>query len=354
MKKMLYLLRFTPVCFILCFAAGELFAQNQDSVQLLRAGGGAGRSLNGRIQEISPTGVRIQTNQETREIHPSEINRVTFAGQPVEMDRARNLINNGRFEDAMEELQKISSDVSRQEIQQEIAFQLARCAAEISLRGGSIPSPDAGRKMGEFVRNFPQSYHFYTATEYLARLLWAVGRYDLAEMEFEKLQASQWPEKILRGIFYQAQTQIQQNKPEEAIATLGRILQDPNTDDLTQQFKLLARVRTAHAEAMQGKVEQGIRSIEEIIKVEDADNAQLFAHAYNSLGSIYLLNNRYNDAMIAFLHTELLFQGESDLHAEALYHLAQIWPKLDYNDRANRARMILKDQYRNSFWASQL
>jgi len=337
----------------LLFATGGLQGQSQDSVQLIRASGG-GRALNGRIMEITPLAVRMQTAQETREIHPSQINRVSFQSQPLEIDRARNQMNSGRFDDALEELQKISDNISREEIKQEIAFLIARCTAEISLRGGGISSQEAGRTVADFLRNYPNSYHFFPATELLGQLLFAVGRFDLAEAEFAKLKDSQWQEYIVRGLFHQSESLLQQNKPDQAAAALRQIVDDPNADDLTQNYKLLARARLALAQALQGKATEGIQAIEEIIKVENADNSILFAYAYNSLGSIYLQQNKIKEAMMAFLHTELLYPSESEPHAEALYQLALIWPKLDQNERANRARNTLKGRYRNSLWASRL
>jgi tetratricopeptide (TPR) repeat protein len=337
----------------LLISGGSLFGQNQDSIQLIRSSGG-GRALNGKITGVSPLNIQIQTSQETRDIHPSQINRISFLNQPLEIDRARNQMNSGRFDDALEELQKISDTIGREEIKQEIAFLKARAAAEISLRGGGVSSQEAGRAVADFLRNFPNSYHFYPATELQGQLLLAIGRFELAETEFAKLQDSQWQEYIIRGWFQQSESLIQQNKPEQAAAVLRQILEDPNTDDLTQNYKLLAKTRLALTEGMQGRGAEAIQSLEQIIKVENADNSILFAYAYNSLGSIYLQQGKTKEAMMAFLHTELLYPNESEAHAEALYQLALIWPKLDQNERANRARNTLKSRYRNSLWANRL
>lgn len=331
----------------------SLYGQSQDSIQLIRSSGG-GRTLNGKITGLAPGNVRIQTGQESRDIHPSQINRISFQNQPLEIDRARNQMNSGRFDDALEELQNISDSIGREEIKQEIAFLKARAAAEISLRGGGVSSQEAGRAVADFLRDFPESHHFYPATELQGQLLFAIGRFDLAETEFAKLGDSQWQEYIIRGWFQQAESLIQQKNPDQAAAALRQILDDPNTDDLTQNYKLLAKARLALTVAMQGRAGEAIQSLEEIIKVENADNAKLFAYAYNSLGSVYLQQDKIKEAMMAFLHTELLYPNESDPHAEALYQLALIWPKLDQNERANRARNTLKTRYRNSLWASRL
>ena len=80
----------------------------------------------------------------------------------------------------------------------------------------------------------------------------------------------------------------------------------------------------------------------------------LFAQIYNALGDVQAKAGRLKEAMMAYLHTQLLFASEPDSHAEALFHLAEIWPQLEQTDRANQSRETLKSRYRNSFWARSL
>ena len=93
--------------------------------------------------------------------------------------------------------------------------------------------------------------------------------------------------------------------------------------------------------------------IESLIKNENPDNKLLFAHLYNALGACHESTQNWQEAAIAYLHTELLFSLDPDAHAEALKKLSEIWPKLDETDRANRAAATLKTRYRNSYWANQ-
>jgi len=60
------------------------------------------------------------------------------------------------------------------------------------------------------------------------------------------------------------------------------------------------------------------------------------------------------EAQEKFLFTHLLFDTESDAHAEAVYHLVGIWTNQNQTDRAAEARQILKSRYRNTWWSSQL
>ena len=160
----------------------------------------------------------------------------------------------------------------------------------------------------------------------------------------------------LRGsrILFEGETLIHQDKLSDALKSYRALTNLSGNDDQTRQFKLLAECQTAKLSALQGDVETAIASVEEIIENENAENTQLFAYAYNALGTCYLKSNQLKKACRAFLHTELLFSSESDAHAEALYNLAKIWPKLKESGRANRARETLTSRYRNTIWASKL
>jgi tetratricopeptide (TPR) repeat protein len=337
-------------CCFLDFAAMSV-AQQGDRIEVVR---GTGRNVSGKITQISPYEVSIQASDGIRQIPADQISKIIFQGQPLEIERARSQMNAGRFDGAIEELQKITAAVSREEIKQEIEFMTARSNAEIAIRGGSVTAQDAGRGLTDFINKYPQSYQLYPAIELLGRMYFAIGRFDLAEKEFERLNESKSQELILKGNFYRGEALVEQGKFAEAASAFNSILNLSNNDDLTQTYKLLAKIRVAKVTALNGDPESAIQTLEDIIRVENSQNALVFANAYNSLGTAYLQQGDLKEAVMAFLHTDLIYTTEREAHAEALYNLALIWPKLDQHDRANRARQGLKTRYRNSVWSMKL
>ena len=53
---------------------------------------------------------------------------------------------------------------------------------------------------------------------------------------------------------------------------------------------------------------------------------------------------------ISYLKTDLLYASEIEAHAEALYWLSQLWPKIGENQRATEAKSRLAKLYPTSLW----
>jgi hypothetical protein len=101
-----------------------------------------------------------------------------------------------------------------------------------------------------------------------------------------------------------------------------------------------------------GKADEAIKQLQELIRKNDPQDAVLFARAYNALGRCYLKQNKPKDALLALLHTDVLFYSDADAHAEALYHLSKLWNEVNKSDRALAARTTLRERYAGSVWAT--
>jgi tetratricopeptide (TPR) repeat protein len=121
-------------------------------------------------------------------------------------------------------------------------------------------------------------------------------------------------------------------------------------DDRVQALGL---VGWATCEALQGQPQDGITKIEKVIAENDSDDTELFARAYNALGRCYEVAGKNNDAVLAYLHTDMLFYREFDAHAESLLHLSKLWSAINKPAEASKARQLLKQRYASTFWAKQ-
>jgi tetratricopeptide (TPR) repeat protein len=116
--------------------------------------------------------------------------------------------------------------------------------------------------------------------------------------------------------------------------------------------KMHAMVGKAVCLAATGKADEGIAMIEDLIAKNDPSDAKLFARAYNALGACYEKAGKTQDALLAYLHTDVLFFADREAHAEALYHLSKLWAAVNKSDRGVEAGTLLRSRYPGSRWAS--
>jgi tetratricopeptide (TPR) repeat protein len=158
---------------------------------------------------------------------------------------------------------------------------------------------------------------------------------------------------LLVGQLYQAG-----QKHDLALAEFEKVLQQAAessvaNSSVAQEQQLAALLGKAISQAATGAAKPAIESVKQVITQADPENARLQGRAYNALGECYLNSGDKKAALYAFLHVDVLYSKESDLHAQALYELSRLWPVLGYESRGREARQKLQKHYPNSRWASQ-
>ncbi|MEL7497371.1 MAG: hypothetical protein AAFN77_07145 [Planctomycetota bacterium] len=327
--------------------AGTLSAQ--DAVFIYKPDGKPGK-VNGRITSADPEGVLIDGNK----VLAATIRKISIGREPATLDRARDQFEAGQFADCIEQLNKLNPVPSQPLLVADIDFMKAYSAAQISLRGGNVTPKAAGQQIQGFLTTHPNSFHKYPAIERYGQLIFAFGRPELAASEFKKLQSAEWTEYRLKGHFFYAKMMEVNGNSTEAITSYDTILKESGTDDKTQTYRLLANIEKTKLSGLNGDAAAAIQSLNQLVGEQDAENEVLFGHLNNALGALYEKSGNLKAARMAYLKTQLLYSAAEGPHAEALYRLAQIWPQLQENDRANDAREVLRSQYRNSYWTSKL
>ena len=101
------------------------------------------------------------------------------------------------------------------------------------------------------------------------------------------------------------------------------------------------------------KLDEAIKTVDGFLEKADPEDASLMARAYNILGTAQRRAGRTKEALLAFLHVDVLYAAVHDAHAEALANLADLWDQVHKTERANRARKTLIEQYPESPWAKK-
>jgi tetratricopeptide (TPR) repeat protein len=206
--------------------------------------------------------------------------------------------------------------------------------------------------MFNFVRSAPQSYHFYEAAEVLGDLAMASGKWADAAKYYGPISNAPWPDYQMRANNAIGRALSGEKKFDEALDKFKAVIgSDLATPEATRQ-KNLANVGKAVCLAETGKAEEAVAALQDLINKNDPQDAVLFARAYNALGRCYIKLNKPKDAVLALLHTDVLFYNDADAHAEALYHLSKLWTDINKSDRAVAARSTLRERYAGSIWAT--
>jgi tetratricopeptide (TPR) repeat protein len=310
----------------------------------------------GAIAEITRVQITLDTPQGRKLFPVNEVQKVTFKDEPRELRAARDGILRGQLENARTELDKISLDgIARKEIVQDIEFYKAYCDGRLALVGGGDKAA-AVRALRTFVEAPPnsQTFHYYAAVELLGDLAVALASYDNGVKYYNMLSEAPWPDARLKGAILEGNAMVSNGMYAEALAKFDSVLAASLDDARAREQKLLATLGRAVCLAGTGKPDEGIALATKII---DDNNSQekpvLFAKAYNALGTCYLQAGKREDALLAFLHVDLLFTQDPDAHAEALYHLSALWKAMNKSERALKARSLLESRYSGSSWANK-
>ena len=85
--------------------------------------------------------------------------------------------------------------------------------------------------------------------------------------------------------------------------------------------------------------------VDTLIAELNPTDVEMSARIYNAQGASYEASGDNEGAILAYLHTHLMFSTQPDAHAEALSKLVALWPKVGKPERAAEARQELNQRY---------
>ncbi len=307
----------------------------------------------GSITAMNKDELTIDVRGRSVTIPVNEITKIAFDEDTGELRTARDRALQGQYEDALRALRDINPETfGRAVVAQDVKYFVAFCQAKLALAGQG-DATQAGSALYQFTRDNPGSYHFYEANELIGDLFAAMGRYDNAAQFYAIVGQAPWPDYKMRAAVLEADALRMKGDFPTALVRYEQVASASLSDPLAEQQKLMATIGKAVCLANTGKPDEAIKIAEEVIAKNDPREQRLFARAYNALGAAYLKSNRAPDALLAYLHTHLLFFQSSDAHAEALYHLATLWEAQREPQRALEARQLLKQRYGGTSWANR-
>jgi len=344
---------------VLLIAPAVAFAQREDQVFLTKGAPARGSipAENGmtRDKETGMAKVTIDTNVGSRQIEVNEITRITFKDEPNDLNAGRTQVIQKNYNQALADFKKLDGQkIDRAYIRQDVEFYKALCLCKLALSEGGDKKA-ATDAMFAFVSKSPQSYHFYEAAETLGDIAMASGKYADAAKYYgaSGLGAAPWGDYQMRANNAAGRALIGEKQFEQALDKFKAVVSSELATPEAVRQKNLAQAGRAMCLAETGKVDDALSLAQDMINKNDPQDSALFARLYNALGRCYLKQNKPKDAVMAFLHTDILFYADADAHAEALYNLSKLWTDVNKSDRAIAARNTLRERYAGSVWATR-
>ena len=117
--------------------------------------------------------------------------------------------------------------------------------------------------------------------------------------------------------------------------------------DLHKAMDIASRLGLARVLVLQQKYDEAMKIVRKIFESASPDDVATNANAYNTMGLCYKAQRGHaKDAVIAFMHTHLLFNRDPTLHQEALDNMILLWR----NDLKNEARAADLENIRRSMY----
>jgi len=307
----------------------------------------ASGTVMGKVTAMSSTEVTVeQTVGGTKTIPVNDIELIHYEGEMPPLKTARTAIAAGRYEDALALLQKVKeSEGMRPEIKQDLDFYKALAAAKLAL-AGSGEIQEAGKAMAAFVASQPKSYHYLVACEVVGDLLVASNKQSLAQKYYGELAKAPWPDYQMRAGVAMGRAWLVEGKFDEANRAFQTVIDSAASGETANRQRFAATLGKGRGLVALGKADEAIGLVQGIIDKSEPLTDELYAKAYNTLGLAYRKAGRSKEALLAFLHTDLLYSTSREDHVEALRNLVELWNALQKPDRAAQAQTVLTQQYK--------
>jgi tetratricopeptide (TPR) repeat protein len=312
-----------------------------------------GAIARGKIAEVSRDEIVLEVGSNKMKFPVAEVRKVVFEDEPPGLDKARELIFQEQYPQAIEELKKLDpKNTKSPAIAQDIEFYYYFSEGKQALAGLGGNKERAYNGLLALAKKNNKSHHMYALTMMLGDLSAVLGKPEAVNY-YKLLLASPDPEQKLVGEYRMAQLELTQGKFAEAKARFQQIKKsDVDTPEIIR-IKNFAEVGQALCSVKEGNAKEAIGELKQLAQKFDNSDQELFAKIYIAEGACHLALNETLPAVLSYLKVDLMYSSDAEAHAEALYQLSQLWPKAGDPSRAAEARARLVAKYAGSPWANK-
>ncbi|QDT39147.1 tetratricopeptide repeat protein [Stratiformator vulcanicus] len=309
-------------------------------------------SVRGEIEEMSADKVVLKSGIRTKEVPTSEIEVIRFDAAPPRLNLVRVREENGDLAAALTDYLQMQSEVTDRNVKTELEFLIGRTLARQGLSDAAKRKEAIG-KLETFRVSYPDFYRYYDSLNWLGKMYEADGNSTQLQSTYEELGKSPLPEFQLSAKLALARAALKAGQLDKAVADFQSVAQAPADTPALKQRKYEAMLGQAAVLQQQSKHDEAIAKVDEVVSASSPSDTAIQAEALLRKGDSLRLMNQPKDALLAYLHVDVLFAKEATFHSEALYRLAELWNAVGNTDRAVEARTQLAALYPDSKWLKQ-
>lgn len=335
-----------PLLVLMLFLDAAGAQAQTDEIRLKPATGQtAGRIVRGNINAESPVELRIQVGGKAESFKLEDVAEVTYGGMPSAYIEAEVREKGGDFTAALDGFKRAANASGlRPFVAQQVKFKYAETLA-LAAGEDEKMTDEAITVLQDFVKTYPASRNAPVALERLLNLVRSgddQSRIDSVIADMSKIAGAQTRANLLK-----ADLLVDRNQADEALklldATRAQIAKGSEIEKMSQSIRIKALVNKKEL----AEAEKQARALIDSSAPNDFD---ALASAYNSLGDCLRAAGKPKDALIAYLHTEILFDRVASEHARALAAITELWRVLEKPDRAEQSLNKLAVTYPRSPW----
>jgi tetratricopeptide (TPR) repeat protein len=299
----------------------------------------------GTVIQTTRDSITFKIGANSKNYLPGEVRKILFQGDPAELTRGRQFALDNQYEEALAELKKINiGGLPRDVIKAEAQFFIVWCEAKLALEGRGDKKTAITAAL-DFAKNNQDSWHFYEVAKLLGDLALAIKNHAQALKYYGSLRNAPSAETKIESVYLTGLVQLAQGNGKEAMVEFDKVAGVAVANTRVARMQTLAKAGKAVALAKQGDGEAGLKLVDSLIAELNPTDVEMAARIYNAQGASYEALDDREGAIIAYLHTHLMFSSQPDAHAESLVRLVELWPKVGKPERAAEARQELQQRY---------
>lgn len=315
-----------------------------------------GKKVSGTITEISKTEVNVKKAVgEPEVVAANDVAAVEWGDGGPDLRLGYTDEASGKYESALTRYNKAKTEAKNPSdfLKTEFEYVIARATARAALADPT--KLDAAAKQLQAIQKAkPDYFRYYESLDMLGQVQLAQGDFAAARATYDLIAKSPWNDYKLLAKIASGRISVAENKLDDAAREFSEAAAAATDTPADQARKYEAMLGQARAQIAQAKFEDALTTLETVTDKGPADDSGIQAEAYVLQGNALQSLGRMKEAALAYLHVDILFARESQLHAEALYNLSKTWKQVQLPDRSADAEAKLAQLYPNSAWRKKL